>query len=240
LNQEGTYSALYVNVEMGETARGDVGRGMKAILTELAYQAERTLGDTSYRNRISEIIAESGEDAALKSLLSDWCKRLKLPLVLCIDDVDAFVGDTLVSLLRQIRSGYPERATELPSSIILCDVHDVRDYRIHSDREKEIVTGGRAFNIKAKSLRLGNFSEEETKTLLQQHTTETGQIFEDDAISAIWALTKGQPWLVNALAYKVCFELPMGKTGQIILHWIRSSKKKNVSSNGGTHTLPSL
>ncbi len=225
---------------MGETARGDVGRGMKAILTELAYQAERTLGDTSYRNRISEIIAESGEDAALKSLLSDWCKRLKLPLVLCIDDVDAFVGDTLVSLLRQIRSGYPERATGLPSSIILCDVHDVRDYRIHSDREKEIVTGGRAFNIKAKSLRLGNFSEEETKTLLQQHTTETGQIFEDDAISAIWALTKGQPWLVNALAYKVCFELPMGKTGQIILHWIRSSKKKNVSSNGGTHTLPSL
>jgi hypothetical protein len=62
------------------------------------------LGDTSYRNRISEIITESGEDAALKSLLSDWCKRLKLPLVLCIDDVDAFVGDTLVSLLRQIRS----------------------------------------------------------------------------------------------------------------------------------------
>jgi hypothetical protein len=30
LNQEGTYSAFYVYVEMGQTARGDVGKGMKA------------------------------------------------------------------------------------------------------------------------------------------------------------------------------------------------------------------
>ena len=105
---------------MGQTARGDVGRGMKAILTKLAYQADRTLGDTSYRNRISEIITESGDDAALKSLLSDWCQKLNNPLVLCIDEVDALVGDTLVSLLRQIRSGYPDRPTGFPASIILC------------------------------------------------------------------------------------------------------------------------
>ena len=69
--------------------------------------------------------------------------------------------------------------------LILCGVHNVRDYRIHSDREQEIITGGSAFNIKAKSIRLGNFSEEETKTLVLLHTTEIGQIFEDDAISAI-------------------------------------------------------
>lgn len=73
----------------------------------------------------------------------------------------------------------------IPRLIILCGVHDVRDYRIHSDREQEIITGGSAFNIKAKSLSLGYFSEEETKTLVLLHTTEICQIFEDDAISAI-------------------------------------------------------
>ncbi len=69
--------------------------------------------------------------------------------------------------------------------LILCGVHNVCDYRIHSEREQEIITGGSTFNIKAKSIRLGNFSEEETKTLVLLHTTEIGQIFEDDAISAI-------------------------------------------------------
>ncbi|OQY47351.1 MAG: hypothetical protein B6242_05250 [Anaerolineaceae bacterium 4572_78] len=35
---------------------------------------------------------------------------------------------------------------------------------------------------------------------LHKHTTETGQIFEPDAIELIWTLTNGQPWLINALA----------------------------------------
>ena len=59
----------------------------------------------------------------------------------------------------------------IPRLIILCGVHDVRDYRIHSDREQEIITGGSAFNIKAKSLSLGYFSEEETKTLVYDTVT---------------------------------------------------------------------
>jgi hypothetical protein len=211
LNQEGKYAALYVNVEMAQTARGDVSRGMKAILSELTYQAERTLGESVFQNRVSGIIAESGEDAALKTVLSNLCQKLKLPLVLCIDEVDALVGDTLISLLRQIRDGYADRPTGFPASIILCGVRDVRDYRILSDRHQEIISGGSAFNIKAESLRLGNFSAEETRTLLMQHTSETGQVFETEALSAIWNLTKGQPWLVNALAYEVCFKMEPGK-----------------------------
>lgn len=130
---------------MGQPARGDVSRGMKAILSELTYQAERTLGESSFINRISGIIAESGEYAALKAVLSGLCQRLNLPLVLCIDEVDALVGDTLISLLRQIRAGYADRPTGFPASIILCGVRDVRDYRIHSDRQQEIITGGSAF-----------------------------------------------------------------------------------------------
>ena len=211
LNREGDYIALYINVEGGQTARGDVVRGIKAILSELALQADRTLGDTTLRDQINSSIERYGEDAALKTVLSDLCQKLDHPLVLCIDEVDALVGDTLISLLRQIRSGYPERPSSFPSSVILCGVRDVRDYRIHSEKDREIITGGSAFNIKAESLRLGNFSEEETRTLCLQHTKETGQVFEDEALAAIWHLTCGQPWLVNALAYEVCFKLEAGK-----------------------------
>jgi hypothetical protein len=87
------------------------------------------------------------------------------------------VGDTLISVLRQIRSGYPQRPGQFPTSIVLCGVRDVRDYRIHSGSGKEIITGGSAFNIKAKSLRMGDFVEDEVNLLLAQHTKETGQAF---------------------------------------------------------------
>ncbi len=40
-----------------------------------------------------------------------------------------------------------------------------------------------------------------------QHTKETGQKFLRDAIECLWEYTLGQPWLVSALAYEVCFEI---------------------------------
>jgi len=46
---------------------------------------------------------------------------------------------------------------------------------------------------------MGNFSRTEVETLYRQHTTETGQTFDADIFPELWADTKGQPWLVNAL-----------------------------------------
>jgi hypothetical protein len=69
----------------------------------------------------------------------------------------------------------------------------VRDYRIHSSQEKAIITGGSAFNIKAKSLRLGNFSRSETEAIYRAHTVETGQVFTEEALGRSWELTQGQP-----------------------------------------------
>ncbi|MCX6699227.1 MAG: ATP-binding protein [Methanomicrobiales archaeon] len=207
INHEEQYYAVYVNVEVGQTARGDVKRGIKAIITQLAYEAEETLNDRSLIEQRNTIIEDSGEDAALAVILSQWCKQLDRPLVLLIDEIDALVGDTLISVLRQLRSGYPNRPASFPLTVILCGVRDVRDYRIHSDKDQMIITGGSAFNIKAESLRLGNFSADDIQTLCRQHTNETGQVFDEDALAAIWHLTSGQPWLVNALAYETCFNV---------------------------------
>ena len=98
-----------------------------------------------------------------------WAKHASKPTVLLLDEVDALVGDTLISLLRQIRAGYAQRPDFFPQAIILCGVRDVRDYRMQQEGA-QVITGGSAFNIKAESLRMGNFTEEETRALWWQHT----------------------------------------------------------------------
>ena len=80
-----------------------------------------------------------------------------------------------------------------------------------SGSAKTMVAGGSAFNIKAESLRLGDFSPDEVRDLLGQHTAETGQPFADGALDAILTQTRGQPWLVNALAYETCFRGELAK-----------------------------
>jgi hypothetical protein len=150
---------------------------MQNILVEMGERAANDLKDDSLSKNGLKILGEYGEHAALKVALTRFCQSSAKPLVLVLDEIDALVGDTLISVLRQIRSGYPQRPGQFPSSIVLCGVRDVRDYRIHSGSGKEIITGGSAFNIKAKSLRMGDFVEDEVNLLLAQHTKETGQAF---------------------------------------------------------------
>ena len=207
INRGGNYHCLYVNVEVGQTAREDVARGMRAILNSLSERARVDLNDTWIQSHWPDILNVSGGDDALNTVLGRWVETLSKPLVLLMDEIDALVGDTLISVLRQLRAGYTNRPFHFPQSVILCGVRDVRDYRIHSEREKAVITGGSAFNIKAASLRLGNFTKNEVHELLQQHTEETGQVFEPEAVRRIWDLSRGQPWLVNALAYEACFEI---------------------------------
>ena len=131
--------------------------------------------------------------------------------MLLIDEIDALVGDTLLAVLRQLRTGYVDRPVRYPQSILLCGVRDVRDYRIHSTAENRMVLGGSAFNIKAKSLRLGDFSQQEVRALLAQHTAATGQAFTEQAVDLILTQTAGQPWLVNALCREACFDDEAGR-----------------------------
>lgn len=138
------------------------------------------------------------------------------------------VGDTLISVLRQIRAGYDKCPDHFPQNIMLCGVRDVRDYRLHTDEGKTVITSGSAFNIKAESLRLDNFNRQELETLYHQHTEETGQLFEHDAIELAWYLTQGQPWLV--MAYEVCFKLPEGRdrTRPVTAAMIQDAKERLI------------
>jgi hypothetical protein len=211
LNAESSYACLYVNVEAAQTAREDVERGIRTILSQMGQEAQYHLQDEFISDTWAETLAEHGGDGALNATLSQWTLHNDKPTILLIDEIDSLVGDTLISVLRQLRAGYPRRPSAFPQSVILCGVRDVRDYRIYSSEGREMITGGSAFNIKAKSLRMGDFTRPEMETLYRQHTEETGQVFRPEALALMWELTQGQPWLVNALAYEICFEMEDGR-----------------------------
>jgi len=205
LNAEGDYRCVYVNVEGGQAGREDAQQVVRTLLGTLALRASATLDDEFLLEVWSGILAEFGPHAALQVALTRWAEANPKPLVLLIDEIDALMGDALLSVLRQLRAGYDLRPAGFPQSVVLCGVRDVRDYRIQSAAEQAIIAGGSAFNIKARSLRLGDFSQAEVTALLGQHTAATGQLFTGDALETIWRQTQGQPWLVNALAYETCF-----------------------------------
>ncbi len=204
LNARGEFYAVYANVEAGQAFRNDVREVEQRFVGTIASRAAMVTN-----NRIPYDIVEKAEqqkEGLVTAYLRMLCEALDRPLLLFIDEIDALVGDSLVSVLRQIRSGYDQRPQSFPQSIILCGVRDVRDYRIVLSNQ-DIVTGGSAFNIKAKSLRLGNFSREEIRDLFLQHTAATGQKFDEACFPMIWEATEGQPWLVNALGYEVTYEI---------------------------------
>ena len=211
LNASGEFRCVYVNVEVGQTAREDVAAAMRAILSALARAARHALDDLFVTDIWRGILDDAGPNDALGETLACWAAADPKPLVLMIDEVDALIGDTLLAVLRQLRAGHPERPRRFPQSVILCGVRDVRDYRIRSTAENAIIAGGSAFNIRAESLRLGDFSRAEVESLLAQHTEETGQAFTEEARRDIWELTQGQPWLVNALAYEACWGNKAGR-----------------------------
>ena len=205
LNQQGDMIAVYVNVEGGQASRNDKATVIKSTVDNIVWQM-KLIDKDNRAEKAFETVKERGTDVMLAMFLSELCLHLDKPLVLFIDEIDALVGDSLVSVLRQIRSGYTNRPAAFPQSIILCGVRDVRDYRIVLSNQ-DIVTGGSAFNIKATSLRLGNFTKEEIHELYMQHSQETGQQFEETCFPLVWKATEGQPWLVNALAYEVTWNM---------------------------------
>ena len=230
LNQQGAYRAIYANVEAAQAAREDVPAAMEAIVYELVERAKFALNDAPLSEGSRDMTQRVAVHAMLAHTFTVLAERSPVPLVVLLDEVDSLVGDTLISVLRQIRSGYDKRPQRFPQSVVLCGVRDVRDYRLRTDDGKAVITGGSAFNIKAKSLRLGNFSQDEIAALYQQHTDATGQAFAADVPAYVMAQTNGQPWLVNALAQEVCFEMDAGRdrSRPISLEMIDQAKERLI------------
>jgi type II secretory pathway predicted ATPase ExeA len=214
-NAGGRYAALYVNVEAAQAMRSDVYQAMEGILVTIIDQAQMTWRLDALAEERQTLLAR-GTATALAGVLKRLSELSPKPVVLFLDEVDALVGDTLISLLRQIRAGYTDRPKHFPQTIVLCGVRDVRDYRL-TRPDGEVITGGSAFNIKAESIRLGDFSRAEMEALYAQHTASTGQIFTPEALELAWTSTQGQPWLVNALAEQAVWKIRPNRDRSVVI-----------------------
>ena len=234
LNAGGKFHCVYSNVEAAQGYRDDVTQGMMAIARAIANDARDWTGDLVPQQLLKEIIAAGTDVSVFGDLLQRWAATCTKPIVLLLDEVDALVGDTLITLLRELRAGYNKRPQAFPQSVLLCGVRDIKDYRIHGT--KEIITGGSAFNIKAESLTMKNFSEAEVRFLYNQHTLTTGQQFAEAIFAQVMEYTGGQPWLVNALAYDICFREPEGRDRtKIITPQMFAEAKERLIYSRRTH-----
>lgn len=199
LTNEGEYAALMVSAEVGAVYTQSQKNADTAILQTWQDAATFWLPpdlqppDWSSLNSINQA-------------LGLWARESSKPIVLFIDEIDSLQDDVLISILRQLRDGYPRRPGGFPKSLALIGLRDVRDYKVASGGSKRLGTAS-PFNIKVESLTLRNFNHTEVATLYQQHTADTGQIFTPKAIQRAYDLTQGQPWLVNALARQMVDQL---------------------------------
>lgn len=227
LNAQGKYTALYINVESSATARDDFEKALIGVVHELANAISEQL-DTNYAAIASHLRCMAEGPISVTFLLDAVryaCRSIQQPLVLFIDEIDALMGDSLLSVLRQIRTGFDERPQNFPQALCLIGLRDVRDYRIWSKEQEQYVSTSSPFNIKALSLRLANFSLDDVRSLYMQHTEATGQQFTDGAIECAFFLTQGQPWLVNALAQEACFKLVLERSIPITKEVIEQAKE---------------
>lgn len=112
LNREGRYRAVYANLEGAQAYREQVDRALATVVTDIAAWARDWTADAEAPGLGREVLAPPPPGSALGVFLTRWCERSPQPLALLLDEVDALVGDTLISLLRQLRAGYPKRPAQ--------------------------------------------------------------------------------------------------------------------------------
>lgn len=195
LTAEGTYAAALLSVEVGQTFSDDPDRLEPAILQAWRESASAWLP----RELQPPPWPEAPSGSRLSAALAAWSEACPRPLVLFLDEVDALRDDGLISVLRQLRDGFPRRPGRFPFSVALVGLRDIRDYRVASGSEGRLGTSS-PFNIKVESVTLRDFTRDDIAELYAQHTAEVGQVFTTEAVDRAFDLSFGQPWLVNALA----------------------------------------
>jgi hypothetical protein len=224
LTAAGEHAALHFSCEVSEAAGDNYAAAQRGILDMVRDEADAFLP--------AELRPppwpEAGEENMLKAALSAWARSCPRPLALFFDEIDALRGPSLISVLRQLRAGYAGRPEDFPASVVLCGLRDVRDYKAAAGGDPSRLGTSSPFNIKLKSLRIGDFTPEEVRQLYGQHTAETGQDFTPEAVELAAELTAGQPWLVNALAAEIVEEMAVPATEAITAAHVEQAKERLI------------
>ncbi|HEY1703370.1 MAG TPA: hypothetical protein VGG75_27015 [Trebonia sp.] len=212
LTAEGGHVALRFSCERGEAGPDDIDAAERGILRSVRNAAVSRGFPAEWMP--PDPWPESEAGSRIADCLQAWALRCPLPLVLLFDEIDSLAGESLNSVLRQLRDGFSWRPHAFPASVAVCGMRHLRDYKIAAGSGEPVRSGrGSPFN-NAATYRLANFTVPEVAALYAQHTAETGQDFTADAIDLVYDSTQGQPWLVNAIAAEITEEmrLPLSET----------------------------
>ena len=220
LTASGNYTAVMVSVEVGSVFPDQPDIAEDAILSAwrdgIDFWLPPELQPLSW--------PEVSHGQRIGAFLKAWAQSSPRPLVFLIDEIDSLQNQTLISILRQLRDGFPRRPQGFPHSLALIGMRDVRDYKVASGGSDRLNSSS-PFNIKVESFTLSNFTFKEVQKLYHQHTEATGQNFTTDAIERAFYLTDGQPWLVNAIARQVTEFLAKDVTIPITVDLIDQAKE---------------
>jgi len=201
INAAGEYHALYCSLE---TMQGltEPEKAIPAIVERLRLTIEDCGMPDGFAVGCDGISATN----VLRRSLVDYCKTLSKPLVILFDEADCLSDGTLITFLRQLRDGYVNRGdVRFVHSAALVGMRNIRDYKAKIRPDSATLGSASPFNIATEALSLRNFTAAEVAELYAQHTAETGQVFERQAVDYAFGQTQGQPWLVNAIA-RECVE----------------------------------
>jgi hypothetical protein len=226
LTDAGRYVALRFSCERAEAAMDDYAAAELQLLDAMRQEARNQQLPAEYLPPAPWPDASPG--SRISEGLQEWALKCPLPLVLFFDEIDALRGQSLTSVLRQLRDGFSSRSHAFPSSIVLCGLRDVRDYRLASGADPGRIGTASPFNVKVASLRIGNFTREQVTELYLQHTAETGQEFTPEALDLAWDYSQGQPWLANSLAYEIIDRMRIQPPEPITAEHVQTAKDRLV------------
>jgi len=202
LEKAGGHYALYCSLETVQGI-GDPKEGIPAIVRAIQSSL---FWHPVLKNVTLPEIDKSDYTTGLKMHLAHLSASVELPLVVLFDEADCLSDQTLITFLRQLRDGYVNRVrSPFPTSVALVGMRNIRDYKAKVRGDSDTLGTASPFNVITEALTLTNFTRTEITALYQQHTRETGQVFEEAAIDRADYWTCGQPWLVNAVA-RECVE----------------------------------
>ncbi len=230
LNAEGTYIALLVSFERAGY-RGVSVEKANSLLIDSVFNASNRQLPAPHR-------PENPRDKNyldLQNYLEKWATAQSKPVVLLVDEIDALLDDVLISILRQLRDGYQHRPNYFPASVVLVGLRDVREYKTVIRENPASMGTASPFNVKSESLFLADFTREEVFHLLEQHTGDTGQAFPTEVKEEIFNLSKGQPWLTNAIARQIIFWILKYDFSQKITPELVGEAKRQLILRRDTH-----
>jgi len=239
INEQGERLAMYCSLEVVQEFP-DPTDGLPMI-----YEMIR--GEAQYRPELRacpflveghrrfdrETLASKG----ISELLSELSIFAGKPFVVFFDEVDCLSGATLVTFLRQLRNGCISRrkGRDFPVSIALIGMRNIRDFKAKVRPDRETLGSASPFNVITKAMTLRLFTAEEVAALYQQHTDATGQVFEPGVAALAYDYSRGQPYLVNALARWCMDEIHDRRFDEPITLADLHEAKERIIRERGTH-----